>query len=93
MLKSLSASYVFLAFNISTRGLIKSILPGYLDAEMSNSQSSSPHIVGNWNGTENLWYTMLRIRSFYTCIGSFRRMLKTRIPLGNISRVLTNSRS
>ena len=27
-------------------------------------------IAGSWNQTGNLWYTLFRIHSFYTCIGS-----------------------
>ena len=65
--------------------LLKSFLP-FLPASLL---CSSPlHIVGSWNRTWNLRYTLYRIHPFFTFTG--RKMLKTRVALGNISRVLLN---
>ena len=82
---------VFLIFTIHrTAGegggyLLKSFLP-FLPASLL---CSSPlHIAGSRNRTWNFWYTLYRIHPFFTCTG--RKMLKTRVALGNISRVLLN---
>ena len=65
----------------------------HLDISWVIAAESSPlHIAGSQNRTWNLWCTLFRIHSFYTCTGSafVRRMLKTRVRLENISRVLPN---
>ena len=65
----------------------------HLDIRWVIAAESSPlHIAGSWNRKWNLWCTLFRIHSFYTCTGSCfcRRMLKTCVRLENISRVLPN---
>ena len=64
--------------------------------------SSTLRIAGSWTRTRNLWfpdasrlllsYALFRIGSFTLALVSavVRRMLKTRVTLGNISRVLLN---
>ena len=50
-------------------------------------------IAGSRNRTQNLWYTLSRIHSLSALplvAAVVRRMLKTRVTLGNISRVLLN---
>ena len=35
------------------------------------AESSPLRIAGSWNRTRNLWYTLFRNHSFYTCTGSW----------------------
>ena len=49
-------------------------------------------MAGSRNRTWDLWHTLFRIHSFYTALlaAVVRKILKTRVTLGNISRTLLN---
>ena len=66
----------------------------HLDNNWVIAAKSSPlRIVATRNGTwKPMGYTLFTIHSFYTCMVAtvIRRTLKTRVTLGNISRILLN---
>ena len=56
------------------------------------AETSDLRIAGRRNRKLNIWYTLFRIYSFYTCTVAavVRAMLKTRVTLENIPRALLN---